>query len=55
MASYPQYSADFFDDEHYVVKGASPVTSSNLLRPSFRNWYYGDYRYMFAKFRTVAI
>lgn len=55
MASYPQYSADFFDDRHYVVKGASPVTSSNLLRPSFRNWYYGDYRYMFAKFRTVGL
>ena len=27
MASYPQYSADFFDGKHYVMKGASPVTS----------------------------
>ena len=26
MASYPQYSADFFDGKHYVMKGASPVT-----------------------------
>ena len=23
MASYPEYSADFFDDQHYVMKGAS--------------------------------
>ena len=27
MASYPQYSADFFDGRHFVMKGASPVTS----------------------------
>ena len=28
MASYPQYSADFFDGKHYVMKGASPVTAA---------------------------
>ena len=50
---YPPYSADFFDGKHYVVKGASPVTASELTRRSFRNWYYGDYPYLFAKFRTV--
>ena len=22
MASYPEYSADFFDGEHFVMKGA---------------------------------
>jgi formylglycine-generating enzyme required for sulfatase activity len=53
MASYPQYSADFFDDRHYVMKGASPVTSANLIRRSFRNWFYGDYPYMHATFRRV--
>lgn len=54
MASYPRYSADFFDGKHYVMKGASPVTARELIRPSFRNWFYGDYPYMYAKFRCVA-
>jgi len=54
MASYPQYSTDFFDGRHYVMKGASPVTARELIRPSFRNWFYGDYPYMYAKFRCVA-
>ena len=53
MASYPQYSADFFDGTHYVMKGASPVTSAELIRRSFRNWFFGDYPYMYAKFRCV--
>jgi formylglycine-generating enzyme required for sulfatase activity len=54
MASYPQYSTDFFDGKHYVMKGASPVTARELIRRSFRNWFYGDYPYMYAKFRCVA-
>jgi gamma-glutamyl hercynylcysteine S-oxide synthase len=54
MASYPQYSADFFDGKHYVMKGASPVTARELIRPSFRNWFYGNYPYMYAKFRCVG-
>jgi formylglycine-generating enzyme required for sulfatase activity len=53
MASYPQYSADFFDGKHFVMKGASPVTSHHLVRRSFRNWFYADYRYMFATFRRA--
>ncbi|HEX3468679.1 MAG TPA: SUMF1/EgtB/PvdO family nonheme iron enzyme [Candidatus Elarobacter sp.] len=53
MASYPQYSADFFDGMHYVMKGAAPVTSVNLVRRSFRNWFYYDYRYAFATFRRA--
>lgn len=53
MASYPQYSADFFDGRHYVMKGASPVTSRELIRRTFRNWFYDDYPYMYAKFRLV--
>ncbi|HZZ66037.1 MAG TPA: SUMF1/EgtB/PvdO family nonheme iron enzyme [Candidatus Baltobacteraceae bacterium] len=53
MASYPQYSADFFDGKHYVMKGASPVTGREMIRRSFRNWFYGDYPYMYAKFRCV--
>lgn len=54
MASYPQYSADFFDGKHYVMKGASPVTAAELVRRSFRNWFYADYPHMFAKFRCVG-
>jgi len=54
MASYPQYSADFFDGRHYVMKGASPVTPRELIRRSLRNWFYDDYPYMYAKFRCVT-
>ncbi|MGC1380743.1 MAG: SUMF1/EgtB/PvdO family nonheme iron enzyme [Candidatus Baltobacteraceae bacterium] len=54
MASYPQYSADFFDGKHYVMKGASPVTADELIRRSLRNWFYDDYPYVYAKFRCVA-
>ncbi|GAC1501252.1 MAG: hypothetical protein NVS1B14_05580 [Vulcanimicrobiaceae bacterium] len=53
MASYPQYSADFFDGKHYVMKGASPVTATELIRRSFRNWFYADYPFMYAKFRCA--
>jgi formylglycine-generating enzyme required for sulfatase activity len=51
--SYPQYSADFFDGQHYVMKGASPVTSRNLIRRSWRNWFRPDYPYVYATFRVV--
>ncbi|MHB8462979.1 MAG: SUMF1/EgtB/PvdO family nonheme iron enzyme, partial [Vulcanimicrobiaceae bacterium] len=54
MPTYPQYSADFFDGEHFVCKGASPITDTALVRPSFRNWFYADYPYAYVKFRCVA-
>jgi ergothioneine biosynthesis protein EgtB len=54
MPSYPQYSADFFDGQHYVLKGASPATAKELLRPSLRNWFRATYPYVYAKFRTAA-
>ncbi|HEX3464375.1 MAG TPA: SUMF1/EgtB/PvdO family nonheme iron enzyme [Candidatus Elarobacter sp.] len=53
MASYPLYSADFFDGMHYVMKGAAPVTASTLIRRSLRNWFYFDYPYMYATFRRA--
>jgi gamma-glutamyl hercynylcysteine S-oxide synthase len=53
MASYPEYSADFFDGEHVVMKGASPVTARELLRPTFRNWFRTRYPYVYATFRCV--
>ena len=39
LPSYPEYSADFFDGDHFVMKGASPVTARGLIRPGFRNWF----------------
>ena len=53
MPSYPQYSADFFDDAHYVMKGASPATPRELIRPSFRNWFRPAYPYVYATFRCA--
>ena len=53
MASYPEYSADFFDGEHFVMKGASPATARELLRPSFRNWFRPRYPYVYATFRCA--
>ncbi len=50
---YPGYSANFFDGEHYVIKGGSPVTSRALLRHSFRNWFRADYPYVFSTMRLV--
>jgi ergothioneine biosynthesis protein EgtB len=50
---YPGYSANFFDGEHYVMKGGSPQTAAYMLRRSFRNWFQPHYVYMYAKFRCV--
>lgn len=53
MASYPEYSADFFDAGHVVMKGASPATAIELVRPSFRNWFRPRYPHVYATFRCV--
>jgi iron(II)-dependent oxidoreductase len=53
MPSYPEYSAEFFDGHHYVMKGASPGTAKELIRRSFRNWFRTNYPYVYAKFRTL--
>jgi gamma-glutamyl hercynylcysteine S-oxide synthase len=53
MPSYPVYSTDFFDGAHYVMKGASPVTGSGLIRKSFRNWFRPAYPYVYATFRIA--
>jgi iron(II)-dependent oxidoreductase len=54
LPSYPNYSADFFDGKHFVLKGASPVTAKELVRRSFRNWFRGNYPYVYAKFRCAS-
>ena len=54
MPSYPLYSVDFFDGQHYVLKGASPATCAELIRRSFRNWFRPNYPYVYAKFRCAV-
>ncbi len=54
MPTYPEYSAEFFDGQHVVLKGGSPGTARELIRRSFRNWFRPNYPYVYAKFRTAA-
>ena len=53
LPSYPEYSAEFFDGAHFVMKGASPVTSRFLVRRGFRNWFRPRYPYVYATFRCA--
>jgi formylglycine-generating enzyme required for sulfatase activity len=50
FAFYPGYSQNFFDEEHYVLKGGSPRTAACFLRRSFRNWFRPNYPYVYAGF-----
>jgi ergothioneine biosynthesis protein EgtB len=50
---YPGYSANFFDGQHYVMKGGSSRTAACMLRRSFRNWFQPHYQYVYAGFRSV--
>ena len=52
-AYYPGYSANFFDGEHFLMKGGSPRTARRLARASFRNWFRGEYPYAYATVRLV--
>jgi iron(II)-dependent oxidoreductase len=54
FASYPGYSANFFDGKHFVMKGGSTRTAACMLRQSFRNWFQAHYQYVYAGFRCVA-
>ncbi len=51
--TYPGYSANFFDNSHYVLKGASPRTAAQLVRRSLRNWFRPEYPYVYATFHLV--
>jgi ergothioneine biosynthesis protein EgtB len=53
LPSYPGYSADFFDDRHFVMLGGSWATPAPLIRRSFRNWFQDRYPFVFAGLRTV--
>jgi gamma-glutamyl hercynylcysteine S-oxide synthase len=51
---YPGYSANFFDGQHFVMKGGSARTAGPLLRRSFRNWFQPHYQHIYAGFRCVS-
>jgi ergothioneine biosynthesis protein EgtB len=53
LEGYEGYSADFFDDQHFVMLGGSWATDAALVRRSFRNWFRPHYPYVFSKFRLV--
>jgi iron(II)-dependent oxidoreductase len=53
FAFYPGYSANFFDGQHFVMKGASARTAACFLRRSFRNWFQPHYPFVYAGFRCV--
>ncbi len=50
---YEGYSANFFDGQHYTLKGGSARTAECMIRPSFRNWFQPRYPYVYAGFRCV--
>ncbi|WP_322015627.1 SUMF1/EgtB/PvdO family nonheme iron enzyme [Paraburkholderia sp. J12] len=50
---YEGYSANFFDGQHYAMKGGSARTAACMLRPTFRNWFQPHYQYVYAGFRCV--
>lgn len=51
--TYPGYSSRFFDQDHYIVKGAGPQTAECFLRRSFRNWFRPSYPHAHVGFRCV--
>jgi gamma-glutamyl hercynylcysteine S-oxide synthase len=50
---YEGYSANFFDGQHYAMKGGSARTAACMVRPTFRNWFQPRYQYVYAGFRCV--
>lgn len=50
---YAGYSAAYFDDAHFVLKGGSFATHSSIARPAFRNWYEPQMRQIFAGVRVA--
>jgi ergothioneine biosynthesis protein EgtB len=50
---YVGYSQNYFDHQHYVLRGGSWATRPWGLRNSFRNWYHPWVRQMLAGFRCA--
>jgi len=51
---YLGYSANFYDGQHYVLKGGSARTAQCMIRPTFRNWFQPRYQHVYAGFRCVS-
>lgn len=51
---YREYSAEWFDGDHCVLKGGSWATSASVLRTSFRNFFRRHFRVAFAGLRCAA-
>jgi iron(II)-dependent oxidoreductase len=51
---YPEYSEEWFDGDHRVLKGGSWATRASLLRTSFRNFFRRQFRISFAGIRCAA-
>ncbi len=50
---YKGYSANYFDNEHFVLRGGSWVTRKWGVRNTFRNWYHPWTREIFSGFRCA--
>jgi formylglycine-generating enzyme required for sulfatase activity len=50
---YPEYSQEWFDGDHRVLKGGSWATSAPVLRASFRNFFRRHFRIAFAGIRLA--
>jgi gamma-glutamyl hercynylcysteine S-oxide synthase len=50
---YPEYSAEWFDGDHRVLKGGSWATHPSVLRTSFRNFFRRPFRIAFAGIRLA--
>lgn len=50
---YPEYSEEWFDGDHRVLRGGSWATSAPVLRTSFRNFFRRHFRIGFAGLRLA--
>jgi iron(II)-dependent oxidoreductase len=50
---YPEYSEEWFDGDHRVLKGGSWATRPSVLRTSFRNFFRRPFRIAFAGIRLA--
>ncbi|MGV0005669.1 MAG: SUMF1/EgtB/PvdO family nonheme iron enzyme [Candidatus Porifericomitaceae bacterium WSBS_2022_MAG_OTU9] len=51
---YKQYSVPHYNGQHYVLRGGSAHTAPRLKRPSFRNFYTPEARYLYSGVRLAA-
>lgn len=51
---YREYSEEWFDGDHRVLRGGSWATRAPLLRTSFRNFFRRHFRIAFAGFRCAS-